>query len=481
MTGPGRASSRGGILAAALLAAGCSAADRTVAPNDSRLTAQGEAFAENQWKYIPPLPAGGDDLTSVLLPGACVWAMGDGTTAVNTICNTTPPPSSWSSGPALPVALHSLAGAGVIGGKIYVAGGLDVDDKFTAGLYVYSAAGGWVLDAEPIPFKVGCGGATVVNRKLYVFASTPLFPDDPTPCLSIGYINNVFAVYDPALPTPPRWRMLTSGPSTGYGAYGSIAAVGSTIYAAASTSYTYGFKVDSVDVFDVTAETWRTPIDFPMFHRWGGAVVAAHDRIYYIGGFNGHLDFDPSRIVSVFDPSTSSWDEARPLQDSRRIPSAVAGGNKIAVVGSTSEWITLGSGAGACDSHEPDDLATQATPWRLFDQGSPNPWAPYGEYGPPVTQARVCSATDTDYFSVGQYNNWDGTVGVQLLPPPGADYKLELLDATGTQVLATSDNPGSVSETIDIPFTPGLILLLRVSSQNGSFDRVNPYRLEQLP
>ncbi len=87
--------------------------------------------------------------------------------------------NTWSRKAALPVALRDQNGASVIGGKIYLAGGITGTKTVTKLLYVYNpATNTWARKSDmPAP---GAGGATgVINDKLYVLASGSFFRYNP--------------------------------------------------------------------------------------------------------------------------------------------------------------------------------------------------------------------------------------------------------------------------------------------------------------
>lgn len=239
-----------------------------------------------------------------------------------------------------------------------------------------------------------------------------------------------------------------------------------------------------VRVFDAVTEQWLPDAQRPPDLRWKAgrlAVVAAKGRLFAIGGFNGTSgagEPSPAKIVSVYSPTTNTWDDFRGLMDQRYGHASVAAGNKILSIGggtNTAEWLTLGSGPSACDIFEPDDTPAKASPWDIADHGAVDK----PSIGAAMTQASLCAANDVDYFEIGSLALSD-PFKIRLTPPPGADYELELRDLQGNLV-ARSANPGSVPEEVDFNQPLDALFRVIVRSQSGSFNRTTPYRLEIAP
>lgn len=459
-----------------VLALGCVPSDPALGPDESVRFSVPEASLD-QWVGVPSVPETPWGFGMALV-GNCAWVIGGETGALNpqktsdvwTICKTSPPPTSWTVATPLPTPRANFAGVGVINRKIYVAGGEDAAGNCMSELYVYSAATGWVLDAEPMPFRASRGAAAVVGNKLYVYGNSTFYPNQ-TDCQDRSLSPSVFAVYNPSAPQPPRWTVLSPGQNPTSRHYPAVTALGSRIYVFGGKG---NYLLGDTEVFETATNQWITPAPIPgsPFTRWAAAAVSALGRLYYIGGINGYLSGLIGSWVDVYDSTTGTWDEASPVPFQEGFVGAVAGSNQIVVLGSPRSapsnvmWLSLGKGTAACDSHEPNDDVPKAQIWRFRDDFSDRPTSP-------ITQARMCSATDVDLYSF--YSAYFGGT-VQLTPPPGTDYQLELLDSTGTQVLAISNNPGSSPESVS--FAQHSTGILRVTSQNGSFDRVRPYRLE---
>ncbi len=188
--------------------------------------------------------------------------------------------NTWSQKQDLPVALSEINGAGVIGGKIYVAGG----HKFkswgptTYLLFVYNPATNTWTRKRGMP-EHGAGGVTaVIEDKLYVATPTGDKPDDQ---------SNFFR-YDPAT---NRWTRL---PSPGHAYF-----MGGVLY---GKLYLVG---NTVEAYDPATNQWTAkapppPDDgsspWPPLNIWGTAA-AAGAKLYVFGG---------GRTL-VYSPTTDTW------------------------------------------------------------------------------------------------------------------------------------------------------------------------------
>ena len=119
----------------------------------------------------------------------------------------------------------------------------------------------------------------------------------------------------------------------------------------------------------------------------------------------------------------------------------------------TQDWSPL-----ACDPYEPNDNIGQARPISL---------------GTSVTQGKICTATDVDYFAFEVPTNQ--VLFIEMTPPPGMDYQVSLRGA-GDNVLASSNNPSDLHEVVVYSAQPGTYFL-RVEGVNGAFDPGNSYSI----
>ncbi len=445
--------------------------------------------ASNFWMPLPSLALARAE-PAVVTFGSCIWAIGGqpaGSRSIDMVERYCPSvANSWTPGPVLPELLSRFAGVGVIGNKIFVAGGVDTTGHLRNSLYTYTVSHGWRLSAEPLPFAMGCGAGAVSGGKLYVYGWKPI-GNVEDPAYGDCYYNYepVFAVYDPSKSAPPRWRVLPAEPPQPagdvYRCHHSLASIGSIVYAVGgTTSYcTANYPpFAALAAFNTTTGQWLPfgQVSSPDEGRIGQTAVAANNRLFAIGGFNGYIDWFPGAQIMAYEPSVNAWDPLRDMPSSKTFAGAavlstnivVAGGGGL--FGESAEALQLNVPTG-CDVHEPDGTVAKANPFPLHSDID-------GHLLPPYTMslARICGANDVDYFLVLN-SAVSGTAQVVLTPPAGRDYQLELLNAAGTRVLASSSKPGAVPETVPLPIT-GRQYLLRVRSQNGSYDQQRPYTLQ---
>ncbi|MBI3941612.1 MAG: helix-turn-helix domain-containing protein [Chloroflexi bacterium] len=186
-----------------------------------------------------------------------------------------PASNSWSAGTAKPTPVFR-AGAGVIGGRIYVAGGCTQEGKPVPALEVYTpdqsspqTGGQWETRA-PIPGGARCGLAAVaLEGKLYIFGG-----------------------YDGRKYTSEVW------------------------------------------VYDPEADRWspRTPMATP---KGDMAAVATESAVYLLGGTDGKTLLDD---VDIYQPAqegskSSPWAKRNNLPDKRSNMGAAMLGGRIFVVG----------------------------------------------------------------------------------------------------------------------------------------------------
>lgn len=180
--------------------------------------------------------------------------------------------NTWSRKQDLPTALQGLNGAGVIGGKIYVAGGQKNRNLATLSyaLYVYDPATNTWTRKRGMPER-GSGGVTgVINNKLYVV----------TPSEGQEDYSNFFR-YDPAT---NKWSTLPS-PRHAYFMGGVLS----------GKLYVVG---NEVEMYDPATNQWTTKRSPPAtdINIWGTAV-AVGAKLYVFGG---------ARTL-VYDPGSDSW------------------------------------------------------------------------------------------------------------------------------------------------------------------------------
>lgn len=226
--------------------------------------------------------------------------------------------NSWTTKASLPMPLYSTNGVGVIGGKLYISGGVASYKNYRPELFMYDPATNTWTRKRDMPNTTFRGVTGVYNNQLYVLTGC-----DQENCAS--YSQVAFYRYDPGtdrwttLPRPPRYH------DWGFGGF-----IGGKFH----VTGTYR----ELDVYDPASNQWTTRAPMPR-RRWLGAGVALGGKLYVIGGYTENLDGTISavRTTSVYDPATDTWTNKAPLPTARTSFAASRvvfdGQPRIAVVG----------------------------------------------------------------------------------------------------------------------------------------------------
>ncbi|HEV7366242.1 MAG TPA: kelch repeat-containing protein, partial [Gemmatimonadales bacterium] len=192
-------------------------------------------------------------------------------------------------------------GVGVIGGKLYLSGGLtEHGDGAEADntLVVYDP----VLDAFTLkanmPRHTYDGVTGVVGGKLYVV---------------VGFCSDCTHATDRRLyrydPTTNTWNTSLSWAPHPH-ALGAGGVIRGKFYVAGGVGDANGNPSNTLDVYDPATNTWKTlaPLPFPVIAA-AGAVI--QNQLYLIGG--GHR----GRSVLAYDPVTNTWKQKNALPTGR--------------------------------------------------------------------------------------------------------------------------------------------------------------------
>jgi N-acetylneuraminic acid mutarotase len=196
---------------------------------------------------------------------------------------------TWSLRSPLPVPLGETNGARVIGNKIYISGGRDLQDE-TSGfprntLYVYDpATDRWSRKADmPAPSLSGVSG--VIDGKLYVLTAEA---------------SNSFFRYDPVTDS---WSSLPNTLNGRFRAAGAV--VKGKFYVAGGEKFSSDgpYAIKKLHVYDPAANKWSAKALMPR-----GVYEAAGARLlgqfYVLGGIGTNRVHE---LVQAYDPATDTW------------------------------------------------------------------------------------------------------------------------------------------------------------------------------
>jgi N-acetylneuraminic acid mutarotase len=242
------------------------------------------------WQSRAPLPQPRRELASAVV-GGLIYAVG-GITANGTSAQVTAYDSrtnSWSSKASLPSPRQSADGAALLGGLLYLAGGMNASDVLTKTLYAYNPSTNSWSTRAPMPISSGCGGSRTISGKLYVF----------TGCTGAGGTTaGLLHRYDPGT---NRWTALKSAPR-GH-RYPAVGPINGKLYVAGGVDGSGSTSV-TLDVYDPATNSWQTKAAMSTPRR-GAAGAVVNNILYVIGGRDDSGLYLGS--VEAYNPANNSW------------------------------------------------------------------------------------------------------------------------------------------------------------------------------
>ena len=205
-----------------------------------------------------------------------------------------PMTNTWVQKAPLPTPL-ARAGAGVVNGILYVAGGLD-DGGASSRLFAYDpSTDSWAERAQMPDGRMDVG-VGVVNGILYVLGGY-------SPANG-SHVDRLTA-YDP---TTDSWSVKASMP-TARGELGAIAVDGA-LYAIGGITASGMIMLDDVESYDPATDRWTVRAPIPTARSSMG-IAMRNGHIYVIGGFANPMH----RVgdVEVYDPDMDRWAPAPAL------------------------------------------------------------------------------------------------------------------------------------------------------------------------
>jgi N-acetylneuraminic acid mutarotase len=259
---------------------------------------------------------------------------------------------TWVKGTSMPIPRDSAFIAGV-GGKVYVMGGRDKQDKAVADVIkgtVPSAPP--TLDLTPPPFipqvkmvwtKISTmptpryyGAAVVVDNILYTVGG--LEAKSPT--------GRVVEAYDPVA---NKWTTKAPLPEGRW--YLAAAVYKKKIYIFGGADMKLK-ATDSISVYDTETDTWKANVATLPKPSVGTAAVTYGDKIYLFGGCQGVQLFAPTPFyynsVYAFDPETLTLVSKEPMSRARNMAFGGVVEDKIYLIGGAAS-----AGSPANDSYNP--------------------------------------------------------------------------------------------------------------------------------
>ena len=268
---------------------------------------------------------------------------------------------SWSSAPAMPVALGEVAG-GLIAGKLYLVG-----ENSTATLAYDTVTETWTSSGLATrPFPGDHHAAEVVDSKLYLFGG-----------LGSGAEGKV-QIYDPAT---DQW---TEGAPMPFAAGSSASAViGGEVYVAGgivgSATTTQAAR------YDPATDTWQSIAPMPQ-GRNHAAAESDGTKLYVFGGRgpgsgDGNVVANGFDTVQIYDPATDSWESSLDAGSTLEPLPQARGGMGTAVFANGEFWVMGGEtldGPGATADHVYDRVDVYNPTTNSWHAGPSMPTARHG-------------------------------------------------------------------------------------------------------
>ncbi|MBI4324658.1 MAG: hypothetical protein HY674_05285 [Chloroflexi bacterium] len=262
---------------------------------------------------------------------------------------------------------RNRAAAGVIEGKLYVAGGNGAGNLITAILEVYDPATDIWSTRQPMPTALTHLGGAVLNGKLYVLGghtgsshANTVFVYEPTSNtwtskapMPVGlssvmaavindriYLEGVefdgtyhFLIYNSASDTWTHKLTVPRSPPTNFGIGASVGAINGKFYAAGGHVSGQINGLDVLRVYDPVADTWMLKAPMPSA-RTQGRGAAVNGLFYVIGGFQpGAAGGGDRASVFEYDPVSNSWLTKTPMPSWRQASAVGVIGGKIYLAG----------------------------------------------------------------------------------------------------------------------------------------------------
>jgi N-acetylneuraminic acid mutarotase len=221
-------------------------------------------------------------------------------TAMTLVEAYSPGSGTWSAVAPVPEARYAHASVRGSNGLIYVIGGM-VDNNPAASVRAYDpSSNAWSPAADMTTSRVGLAAA-VVGGKIYVTGGVT----------GTRFNRSYLAsgeVYDPATNT---WSPLASMQEPRY-FHAMAAGPDGRIYAIGGTN-AMGWMVSTVEAYDPTTKTWTYVASLPTGRYAMGAATGGDGLIYVVGGFTSAVE--PS--VLTYDVRSDTWSDAASLNHGR--------------------------------------------------------------------------------------------------------------------------------------------------------------------
>ena len=282
------------------------------------------------WAGNADIPIGGEGLSSCVIGGKIYVLGGDnvnsesGESTNSAVLAYDPYKDTWSTRSPMPTPRFG-ATASAVNGSCYVIGGSQEqpggEETAIATVEEYNPKTDTWRARAPLSQARTIGGSAAVDNKIYVFGGIQSFEDEPPVLASVE-------IYDPA---SNSW---TSGadmptPRVAMG----VAALNGSIYTVGGITSGFGvLNLDLVERYDPGQDSWTTAASMPMA-RFGLALSAVDGALYATGG---SADFSIAfPTLEIYDPNSGSWSVGADISQARVLHSSVSLDGQVYVFGGT--------------------------------------------------------------------------------------------------------------------------------------------------
>jgi N-acetylneuraminic acid mutarotase len=219
----------------------------------------------------------------------------------------------WTTKASLPVPLYHTNGVGLIGGKLYLSGGVATGGTDPRrGLYIYAPNLNTWTRKRDMPQALSHGVTGVINGKLYVHG--------------LASSTTRLLRYDPAT---NAWESLPAAPERHMSGAGGV--INGKFYVAGGIPAS-----GRLHMFDPATKRWTARAPMPGARRWDVAGTVFQGKLYIIGGQEGGK---PLRTVQAYDPVSDTWSTSTSMPTARMAAAAarviLSGQPQILTVGGT--------------------------------------------------------------------------------------------------------------------------------------------------
>jgi len=158
-----------------------------------------------------------------------------------------PVSNTWTAKASMPAPRHSMA-AGVIDGKLYVAGGFNAADEAVNTLLVFDPETDTWAEKSTMPTARGFPAGAAIHDQLYVVSGIASFNSPPLQTVE---------VYDPST---DQWRAEASIP-TGRDRLGEVGVIDGRVYVAGGWNPCFGCDIATLEVFEPKAAIRKVRLD----------------------------------------------------------------------------------------------------------------------------------------------------------------------------------------------------------------------------